>query len=255
MSRSLGIPVKLLHEACGHVVTVELKSGELYRGSMVECEDNWNCQLESITFTAKDGKVSQLEHVFIRGSKVRFMVIPDMLKNAPMFKRLESRIKGKGSSVGVGRGRAVAMRARAQAAGRGAPPGRGVPPSIRRFLYKKDMGCDKYRFWEETIRIGYVSRIELTGNEEVTGNLQMNVDVCRVAKSCSSVVVVVVVGSCRTMLQFTQCFCEFVDQVGGYCWLRALRWGRAKGIRKVEICTYSTIADVMLQKVIRDFMS
>ncbi|KAJ6411898.1 hypothetical protein OIU84_005046 [Salix udensis] len=110
MSRSLGIPVKLLHEASGHIVTVELKSGELYRGSMLECEDNWNCQLESITYTAKDGKVSQLEHVFIRGSKVRFMVIPDMLKNAPMFKRLDARIKGKSASLGVGRGRAVAMR-------------------------------------------------------------------------------------------------------------------------------------------------
>ncbi|KAG6505681.1 hypothetical protein ZIOFF_038046 [Zingiber officinale] len=132
MSRSLGIPVKLLHEAAGHIVTVELKSGELYRGTMIECEDNWNCQLESITYTAKDGKVSQLEHVFIRGSKVRFMVIPDMLKNAPMFKRLDARIKGKGSALGVGRGRAVAMRARAQAAGRGGPPGRGVPPIRRR---------------------------------------------------------------------------------------------------------------------------
>ncbi|KAM5565306.1 small nuclear ribonucleoprotein SmD3b [Rosa sericea] len=131
MSRSLGIPVKLLHEASGHIVTVELKSGELYRGSMVECEDNWNCQLESITYTAKDGKVSQLEHVFIRGSKVRFMVIPDMLKNAPMFKRLDARIKGKGASLGVGRGRAVAMRAKAQAAGRGTA-GRGVVPPVRR---------------------------------------------------------------------------------------------------------------------------
>ncbi|KAM0028965.1 putative like-Sm (LSM) domain containing protein, LSm4/SmD1/SmD3 [Helianthus debilis subsp. tardiflorus] len=40
------------------------------------------------------------------------MIIPDMLKNAPMFKRLEARIKGKGSSLGVGRGRAVVMRAR-----------------------------------------------------------------------------------------------------------------------------------------------
>ncbi|KAL0913325.1 hypothetical protein M5K25_016776 [Dendrobium thyrsiflorum] len=130
MSRSLGIPVKLLHEAAGHIVTVELKSGELYRGSMIECEDNWNCQLENITYTAKDGKVSQLEHVFIRGSKVRFMVIPDMLKNAPMFKRLDARIRGKGSALGVGRGRAVAMRARAQAAGRGAP-GRGAAPPVR----------------------------------------------------------------------------------------------------------------------------
>ncbi|KAJ6414335.1 hypothetical protein OIU84_007032 [Salix udensis] len=130
MSRSLGIPVKLLHEASGHIVTVELKSGELYRGSMVECEDNWNCQLESITYTAKDGKVSQLEHVFIRGSKVRF--IPDMLKNAPMFKRLDARIKGKSASLGVGRGRSVAMRSKAQATGRGAAPGRGVVPPVRR---------------------------------------------------------------------------------------------------------------------------
>ncbi|KAB2029833.1 hypothetical protein ERO13_D05G182500v2 [Gossypium hirsutum] len=93
MSRGLGIPVKLLHEGSGDVVTVELKSGELYRGSMIECEDNWNCQLDNITFTAKDGKVSQHEHVFIRGNKVRFMVIPDMLKNAPMFKRLDAKIK------------------------------------------------------------------------------------------------------------------------------------------------------------------
>jgi small nuclear ribonucleoprotein (snRNP)-like protein len=53
MSRSLGIPVKLLHEAAGHVVTVELKTGEVYRGSMLDCEDNWNCQLHNPTFTAK----------------------------------------------------------------------------------------------------------------------------------------------------------------------------------------------------------
>uniref|UniRef100_A0A0E0KB37 Small nuclear ribonucleoprotein Sm D3 n=2 Tax=Oryza punctata TaxID=4537 RepID=A0A0E0KB37_ORYPU len=130
MSRSLGIPVKLLHEAAGHVVTVELKTGEVYRGAMVECEDNWNCQLDNITFTAKDGKVSQLEHVFIRGSRVRFMIIPDMLKNAPMFKRLEARIRGKGSAIGVGRGRAVAMRARAASGRGGGPVGRGGAPPV-----------------------------------------------------------------------------------------------------------------------------
>ncbi|XP_044976102.1 uncharacterized protein LOC123443673 isoform X1 [Hordeum vulgare subsp. vulgare] len=56
-------------------------------------------------------KVSQLEHVFIMGSRVRFMIISDMLKNAPMVKLLEARIRGKGSAIGVGRGRALAMRA------------------------------------------------------------------------------------------------------------------------------------------------
>jgi small nuclear ribonucleoprotein (snRNP)-like protein len=35
------------------VVTVEFKTGEVYRGSMLDCEDNWNCQLQNPTFTAK----------------------------------------------------------------------------------------------------------------------------------------------------------------------------------------------------------
>lgn len=35
---SAGIPVKLLSEAQGHVVSLELNSGETYRGKLVECE-------------------------------------------------------------------------------------------------------------------------------------------------------------------------------------------------------------------------
>ena len=36
MSAGLGIPVKLLHESLGHIVTVELKTGQLYRGKLAE---------------------------------------------------------------------------------------------------------------------------------------------------------------------------------------------------------------------------
>ena len=32
----LGVPVKLLHESLGHVITVELKIGQLYRGKLAE---------------------------------------------------------------------------------------------------------------------------------------------------------------------------------------------------------------------------
>lgn len=35
---SAGIPVKLLSEAQGHVVSLELNSGETYRGKLVECK-------------------------------------------------------------------------------------------------------------------------------------------------------------------------------------------------------------------------
>jgi len=33
---TIGIPIKLLHEAQGHVVTVELTNGQVYRGKLVQ---------------------------------------------------------------------------------------------------------------------------------------------------------------------------------------------------------------------------
>ena len=35
----------------------------------------------------RTGKETHLERVFIRGSQIRFFILPDMLKNAPMFNR------------------------------------------------------------------------------------------------------------------------------------------------------------------------
>ena len=36
MASGLGVPVKLLHESLGHIITVELKTGQLYRGKLAE---------------------------------------------------------------------------------------------------------------------------------------------------------------------------------------------------------------------------
>ncbi|KAI0335117.1 Sm-like ribonucleoprotein [Cubamyces sp. BRFM 1775] len=106
----LGIPVKLLHESLGHIITVELKTGQLYRGKLAEAEDNLNISLKEITVTQRDGRVSQLDQVYIRGSMVRFFIVPDMLQNAPMFKRVgPNAMKGRG--IGTARGRATIMRA------------------------------------------------------------------------------------------------------------------------------------------------
>ena len=101
---SIGVPIKVLHEAEGHVITCETKTGEVYRGKLVEAEDNMNCQMSNITVTYRDGRVQQLENVFVRGSKIRFLILPDMLKNAPMFKKV-----GKGG--GAGRGKSAILRA------------------------------------------------------------------------------------------------------------------------------------------------
>ncbi|CAJ2507595.1 Uu.00g087810.m01.CDS01 [Anthostomella pinea] len=116
MTSTIGIPIKLLNEAQGHIVTLEITSGQTYRGKLLEAEDNMNVQLKDITVTARDGRVSHLDQVYIRGSHVRFFIVPDMLKNAPMFRSRNARGRG----VGLARGRATVSRARAS--GRGGRP-------------------------------------------------------------------------------------------------------------------------------------
>ncbi|XP_015906076.1 small nuclear ribonucleoprotein Sm D3 [Parasteatoda tepidariorum] len=111
---SLGVPVKVLHEAEGHIVTLETNTGEVYRGKLLEAEDNMNCQMSGITVTYRDGRVGQLENIYIRGSKIRFLILPDMLKNAPMFKKAGPRL----GAVASGRGKSAILRAQA-ARGRG----------------------------------------------------------------------------------------------------------------------------------------
>merc|ERR1712212_634419 len=112
MAIPIGVPIKVLHEAEGHIVTVESTTGEVYRGKLIEAEDNMNLQLKDNTITYRDGRVAQLEYVYIRGSKVRFLILPDMLKNAPMF-------KAKTRGGGAGRGKSAILRAQAGRGGRG----------------------------------------------------------------------------------------------------------------------------------------
>ncbi|KAK7050503.1 hypothetical protein R3P38DRAFT_1759850 [Favolaschia claudopus] len=55
--------------------------------------------------------MSQLDQVCIRGAMVRFFIMPDMLQNAPMFKRVgPNAMRGRG--IGAARGRATIQRGR-----------------------------------------------------------------------------------------------------------------------------------------------
>ena len=44
--RGVGIPVILLHDAEGGIVTIELKNGFVYRGILDEAQDNMNCTMK-----------------------------------------------------------------------------------------------------------------------------------------------------------------------------------------------------------------
>ncbi|ODV98618.1 hypothetical protein PACTADRAFT_48339 [Pachysolen tannophilus NRRL Y-2460] len=84
---SSSIPVKLLYESQGHVVSIELNNGNIYRGKLIDCEDNMNLSLKNIVLTESNGNISHLDHCFIRGSMIKFISIPEILKNAPMFNK------------------------------------------------------------------------------------------------------------------------------------------------------------------------
>ncbi|XP_054939090.1 proline-rich proteoglycan 2-like isoform X2 [Physeter macrocephalus] len=49
---SIGVPIKVLHEAEGHIVTCETNTGEVYRGKLIEAEDNMNCQVSCFALEA-----------------------------------------------------------------------------------------------------------------------------------------------------------------------------------------------------------
>lgn len=44
--KGIGIPVILLHDAEGALITIELKNGSIYRGMLDEAQDNMNCTLK-----------------------------------------------------------------------------------------------------------------------------------------------------------------------------------------------------------------
>lgn len=99
-----------------------MKTGETFRGELHEAEDNFNCQLRNVTATSKvrmrqcnlaarhpcsgwprdahgqrvhpgePSQVCQRVPVFSVQPGHRFMVVPDMLKQAPMFKRIDPKV-------------------------------------------------------------------------------------------------------------------------------------------------------------------
>ncbi len=63
-----------------------------------------------VTMTGRDGKIFRLENVFLRGGQIKFIVLPELLKNAPILKKiqgmkakkLEGEKAGGGKSGGLG---------------------------------------------------------------------------------------------------------------------------------------------------------
>jgi small nuclear ribonucleoprotein D3 len=83
----VGIPIVLLHDAEGAVITVETQKGELIRGLLFEAEDMMNLYIKNAIVTDVNGVKRKTNQVYLRGPEIVFIILPDMLKHAPMFQR------------------------------------------------------------------------------------------------------------------------------------------------------------------------
>nr|BAS01444.1 small nuclear ribonucleoprotein Sm-D3 [Lotharella vacuolata] len=83
----IGIPIKLIHESEKHNVGIVMKNGDFIKGELYNSEDNWNLCIKDAVILSKV-KVLKRSFLFIRGNQIRYLSLPEILKNAPMFKSI-----------------------------------------------------------------------------------------------------------------------------------------------------------------------
>lgn len=119
----MGIPIVLLHDAEGAVVTIETKRGELIRGLLFEAEDMMNLYIKKAVIQGpKPGSKRAVDQIYVRGTEIVFIVLPEMLRHAPMFNRIKHWRKHGGAppeGVGAAVGQAAAILRKASERRRG----------------------------------------------------------------------------------------------------------------------------------------
>lgn len=60
--------------------------------------------LSEVVKTARNGQVTKVPTVYLRGSGVRFIALPDLLRNAPAFKKVANMKAKMEAERGAGRG-------------------------------------------------------------------------------------------------------------------------------------------------------
>ncbi len=103
-SGGVGIPIVLLYEGEGHTISVETKDGVVFYGLLREANDDMNLFMVNVKRTDVDGTCTRMEHLYIRGSMIRFIVFPEIISKSPMFKRVVEfkKTKGKATPKGLG---------------------------------------------------------------------------------------------------------------------------------------------------------
>jgi small nuclear ribonucleoprotein D3 len=75
--------------------------------------------------TSRDGRISRLENVYLRGGNIKFIVLPELLKSAPLFKKVQTMRTKKVGDMDLNGGRGGRGGGEGRGRGRGREAGRG----------------------------------------------------------------------------------------------------------------------------------
>jgi small nuclear ribonucleoprotein D1 len=111
--------VRFLMKCTGEGVTVELKNGTVIQGTITGVDMSMNTHLKAVKMSIKNKDAQHLDSLSIRGSTIRYFILPDSL---PLDTLLIDDLPKKKSS-GAGRGGSSAARGSAGRGGRGGSRG------------------------------------------------------------------------------------------------------------------------------------
>ena len=116
----IGMPLRLLKYAAatpeyphGQVVIIETNNKTVYRGKLIEVEDNMNITMIDVIATKNETQLPRIDSLDVRGSQIRMVLLPESLTETPIYRDMgareveqsfRGRPRGRGGPRGRGRG-------------------------------------------------------------------------------------------------------------------------------------------------------
>lgn len=118
--------VRFLMKCANETVTIELKNGTIVHGTITSVSPQMNTALRNVKMTAKNQDTITLDTMNIRGSTVRYFILPDSLPLDTLLVDDAPKPKNKARKEAADKG-AVGGRGGRGGRGRGGPRGGPVP--------------------------------------------------------------------------------------------------------------------------------
>jgi small nuclear ribonucleoprotein D1 len=118
--------VRFLMKCANETVTIELKNGTILHGTITSVSPQMNTSLRTVKMTPKGRDPISLDTINIRGSTIRYYILPDSLPLDTLLVDDAPKPKNKArKEADRGRGRGGPRGGRGRGGGRGGGRGRG----------------------------------------------------------------------------------------------------------------------------------